>query len=614
MHKFNLSEVKKKGTLALFSTVAVLTLAACGQAATEEPAAAESASSEVASSESTTEESTASESAATETESGIALVAEKPEVADVEVNNAPNRITATIKGDPSTEMAFNWYTTEEVAESAVTISTNEDMSDAQTFEATPEEVTNQYAERDKDGYYIYADVEKDEEGETVEENGEPVINGYYTDENLEPTDEWMTGDGIGQITLQDVTEYSYKADASGLTPNTTYYYQVGSEEGEKSEVGTFDTAGAAGDPFTFVHYTDTQNAYWNENVRNEAAFGADTIAQAIDTVDADFILHTGDIVETAEVEDEWVDIMAQSQDSFLQEPLSVVPGNHDEYALNDGDEPVTEKFNQHFNVDAENDAVDGGSYYSYDYNGVHFVSLNTNDNKTDGKMVGPEQMEWIRQDVEEARANGAEWVIMTYHKPLYSASYHSLSDEDVQAVREELTALIDELDIDLALQGHDHVLSRTNSLTHVPTEESFSNAEVAEDASVMEDRDGVPTYVNPTGTTYILPNTGGTKLYDYVYGKSLDHLHKVRPALDWMTQEDLDHYNSLFALAAQPETDDPAFEESHSNNRDSSTQNFATYTVEGNELTVGMYQVSGNVLEDEERTVDLVDEFAIVKE
>ena len=561
-----------------------------------------------------TESSAPVEQTAEHEEFSPVLSDEKPAVAAVPVNNMPNRIITTINGNTQTEMAFNWYTTDLFEDAKVWVSKSGNFDDALEFKAEATKVTSSYGERDKNGNYIFAEVKENSEGEPVEdENGEPVLNGYYTDRQAHG-DDWMSGD-YGHIELTDVTEYSYKAKATDLEPNTDYYYQVGSESGKVSETGTFKTSGKAGDPFKFVHYTDTQNTFWNENVRNEAAFGANTLMNALETAgDADFVLHTGDVVETAEVEDEWVDLFGQSQPYFMQTAMAVASGNHDEYALEYGDDPLTEKFNEHVNVPAANNKIDGGSYYSFDYNGVHFVTLNTNDNKEsednpEGKAIGEEQMEWIREDVEKARANGAEWIVLNYHKPLYSKSYHSLQDEDVQRVREELTALIDELDIDLALQGHDHVISRTHSLTHVPTEENFSNAEV-EDVETFVGDNGVEYMEDPDGTVYVLPNTGGTKEYDDVYSKGLDHLHEVRPDLNWMTQENMDHYNSLFGFGGQPQDTD-AFDDSHSNNRDSSTQNFAIYEVEDDEMIVSMYQLSGDFMLGEERSVELVDQFGI---
>ena len=55
-----------------------------------------------------------------------------------------------------------------------------------------------------------------------------------------------------------------------------------------------------------------------------------------------------------------------------------------------------------------NDAVTGGSYYSFDHSGAHFVILNTNDNKEsednlEQGAIGQEQMEWAKQDIAQAR-------------------------------------------------------------------------------------------------------------------------------------------------------------------------------------------------------------------
>src|SRR5699024_150036 len=95
--------------------------------------------------------------------------------------------------------------------------------------------------------------------------------------------------------------------------------------------------------------------------------------------------------------------------------------------------------------------------------------------------------------------------------------------------------------------------------------------------------------------------------------KGVDHLHEVRPDLDWMTQEDMDYYNDLFAYGNQPQETD-SFEDSHSNNRDSAVQNFAVYEMADDELVVSMYQIEGELLEGEARTVEMVDQFGIVKD
>ncbi|WP_326035043.1 purple acid phosphatase family protein [Staphylococcus xylosus] len=553
-----------------------------------------------------------------ESNNKIKILDKKPKVEEIKKQNKPNRIITNINGNPQSEMGFSWYTSDKFDDSKVWVSESKNFKNAKTFDADAQKVDSKYLERDKQGNIIFKDIAKDDEGEPVKgKDGKEKVNGYYTDKHAGGP-EWMSGDKHGKTNLITEAEHTYKAQAKGLKPNTKYYYKVGSDKGKKSQVGQFKTAGKKGDPFNFVQYTDTQNAFWNENVRNEAAFGADTLKNAIQTAgDPSFALHTGDFIETAEVEDEWKDLYKQSRPSFMSLPVVATAGNHDEYALNEEDEKLLTKFNEHVNVPKENDAVNGGSYYSFDYNGAHMVVANTNDNKKskdnpDEKAIGKKQMEWIKEDIKKARDNGSNWVVLNLHKPMYSKSYHALSDEDVKKIREELTKEIDELDVDLVLQGHDHVLSRTHPLEHTSTKNSFVNAK-KEDTKQFVGQDNVTYYDNPKGSVYVLPNTGGTKEYDSIYDRSLEHIKKVRPELSGLTEKDLEHYNSLFKLGKQPQETD-AFKDSHSNNRDSSSQNFSVYEVEGNTLKVKIYQLNGDISKGEQRNVELVDEFGIQKD
>lgn len=529
----------------------------------------------------------------------------KPAVIPVKKNNQPNRISSTLKNNTKTSRSFHWFTTEPAKNPVVLISATADMHTAQAFPASVRSVDSHYLERDKDGYFIYKKTD----------SAGKVIN-YFTDRDKtdikwEPKKEAKNKNEKVGVDVTITKETIYYADVQGLTPATTYYYQVGDKDGLLSDVGTFKTSGAEDKPLTFIHYTDTQNAFWNEHIRNEAQFGADTLHQAQKKApEADFILHTGDIVEIAEAEDEWVDLMSQSQKYLLSMSLVPVPGNHDEYGLNKG-KLFPKKFNEHFNVESAG-KIDGGSYYSFDYNNAHFIVLNTNDNKNqDKKALGKEQLKWLREDVKKSRKNGAKWIILAYHKPLFSKSYHSLQDEDVQNVRDDFMKAIDDLDIDLALQGHDHVFSRTKSLNYASKSESFVNAKI-DFADFSYDANHYKTLYSPKGTTFVIPNTGGTKAYDAIFNKSLKHIHNVRPKLNWLTQQQLEHYSSLFEVGYQPQLSE-RFKEKHANYRDSSDQNFAIYKIEGNKLTGEIYQVSGDLSKGEPRKISLVDKFSLEK-
>lgn len=551
----------------------------------------------------------------------IDLQDEKPEVAPVPESNEPNRIAMNLPEDPSTSMSFNWYTTDAVKDSVVRVSTKEDMSDAKEFPADVAEVTSEYAERDKDGYYIYASVAVDDEGEFIlDDNGEPKeVYGYFTDEQIDRENtKWTSiGDELGYLELQEVVEHTNKSTATGLKPATKYYFQVGSESEGFSETGSFTTASDGTAKTQFIHYTDTQNAFWNANVNNEAAYGANTLELARKTApDATFAVHTGDFVETAQIEDEWVDNLDMSRESNINLPHAYTAGNHDEYNINylgrDGEVDAT-AFNEHTNVPVTNDAIDGGSYYSFDHSGAHFVVLNTNDNKEsednpEGGAIGKKQMEWAKKDIEKARAAGANWIVLMYHKPVYSASYHALQDEDVQVTREEFVKIADELGVDIVLQGHDHNLTRTKSLVYTP--DNFSYGEVED--TKKEEIDGVEYHVNPDGVTYVIPNTSGTKTYDAIYKKGAEHVAKVRPKLNWMTDDDVELWNGLYDIAEQPE-DSPKFEYKHENYRQSEKQTFAVYTFDKDTFRIDFYMVEGDLHGGEERTVTLRDSYGIAK-
>lgn len=529
----------------------------------------------------------------------------KPVVAPIKKNNAPNRITSTIKGDPATMRAFTWFTSDEFDNPVVKISTSPSMKNAIIVEATPIKVTSHYIERDQKGYFIFKRVNR--------KTGQVV--GYFNDENKKapwfPRNEVPNKDERPAVDVIKTPETSYKALAENLKPNTTYYYQVGSRQGKFSPVGTFKTAGGKTDAFGFIQYTDSQNAYYNEHTNNEARYAADTLFQAQKVLpNASFVLHTGDFVELAEAEDEWVDLMNQSQKGLLKMSLVPVAGNHDEFTIN-RDELMLNKFNDHFNVDSIG-KIDGGSYYSFTHNNAHFVVLNTNDYKRDDeKAIGKEQMDWFKADVKKARENGVDWVIVTYHRPLFSKGYHSLQDVETQNVRDEFMKTIDELGVDLALQGHDHTYSRTKSLSYAPKEQSFVNAKI-EDVKYSYNGANIKTFYNPKGTIFMVPNTAGTKAYDAIFDRPLAHIHKIRPKLDWLTQSQLEHYNSLFEKGFQPQTTDK-FNTSIGNDRDNTIQNFATYTINGKTLTAKVYQVSGDLSKGEARTVYQVDEFVIQK-
>ncbi|MEX2185731.1 MAG: metallophosphoesterase, partial [Pirellulales bacterium] len=116
-----------------------------------------------------------------------------------------------------------------------------------------------------------------------------------------------------------------------------------------------------------------------------------------------FVMSVGDLIEgystdRGEVEAEWKEFLGFMDQMKMK--FFFVAGNHD--ATN----PLMHQiWREHF----------GPLYYSFDYNGVHFVCLNTEDPTT---KIGDKQMEWLAGDLE--KNNGARWTLVFLHKPLWN--------------------------------------------------------------------------------------------------------------------------------------------------------------------------------------------------
>lgn len=95
------------------------------------------------------------------------------------------------------------------------------------------------------------------------------------------------------------------------------------------------------------------------------------------------------------------------EESMLQVPLLIAPGNHEDMRANRDGEDIPYLFNYHINQPVTNDAINSGSYFSFDYNNIHFVLLNTEDNRQssdnfEGGCIGFQQLDWLEEDLAAA--------------------------------------------------------------------------------------------------------------------------------------------------------------------------------------------------------------------
>ena len=246
----------------------------------------------------------------------------------------------------------------------------------------------------------------------------------------------------GENTLGNADKYFHSIAVENLEPNTKYEYTVGS--GSNTYSGTFKTAPEKGsnDSFKFAFLADTQVS--NEN--NAKAAGA-TFANL--SKDLDFLYLAGDITDKATNENQWELLFNNGglfpnagQDLLGNTLISAVQGNHDNNTLT-----------RHINAPAES----GNIVYSYDYGPATFIMLNLETARYDASARA-KQKEYLTKTVEEAKKRG-QWTFVGFHKSLYTGASH-ITDSDIIEARQYWAPTFANLDVDVVMQGHDHVYSR----------------------------------------------------------------------------------------------------------------------------------------------------------
>lgn len=285
--------------------------------------------------------------------------------------------------------------------------------------------------------------------------------------------EWMTVDAVKEIeSVNTADEDYYKCDISSLSPDTEYEYKIGKKESDKdsdwTKIFKFRTAKESIDEFTFIAVGDTQGITWNGMTSGDKGFMFAMAAyqEAFEEVkDPAFILHTGDVVETGNNKDMWNMYFKSLNGYGTSTPMFAAIGNHDslgtplyfDYHFNHPNNGGNAALDQSFK-----NAVTGNilqlfqnadeTIYSYDYGDAHFIVLNTGSYSNQDKHIIDAQRDWLTRDLEANK--DAKWKIMLFHEPVYHRAGAGES-------RPWLHDVIEGYGVDLVIQGHSHLVTRT---------------------------------------------------------------------------------------------------------------------------------------------------------
>jgi len=336
--------------------------------------------------------------------------------------------------------------------------------------------------------------------------------------------EWKTVTAVKENEAINYAEEYYKVELTSLSPDTEYEYKIGKKASniasDWSKTYAFKTASGSEDEFTFLAVGDTQGITWEGTSVSNKGF---MYAQAAYTEameenpDAAFLMHAGDVVESGGNADQWNMFFDSLGEIGATTPHFAAIGNHDTVSV--GGEFY---FDLHFNHPnnggtAKLDTVYTGqitngnlkamasradeTFYSYDYGDAHFIVLNTGNYSGDDKMLIEAQRKWLEEDI---KANAcARWKVVLLHEPVY----HRVGGAES---RPWLYDVIESNGVDLVLQGHSHLVTRSYPMKDGKIATKSAGDEIAQG----------------TGTVYT--TIGSTALnHDSIGSPNMEEMYKI---------------------------------------------------------------------------------------
>ncbi|WP_194911569.1 metallophosphoesterase [Catenulispora rubra] len=154
------------------------------------------------------------------------------------------------------------------------------------------------------------------------------------------------------------------------------------------------------------------------------------------------------------------------------------------------------------------------SVYSFTYGDVGIVSADANELSWEiqgllGYSEG-EQASWLRRRLGEFRHDPEiDFIVVFFHHCAFSTCDGHSSDGGVRKV---LAPLLSEFEVDLAVQGHNHIYERSNPIKYDAATNTGSSSVQATSKSFHE---AATVHPQTDGTTYITVGSGGRPRYSW---------------------------------------------------------------------------------------------------
>lgn len=318
--------------------------------------------------------------------------------------------------------------------------------------------------------------------------------------------------GAAELTVKT----NHIVQVSGLQPNTTYYYSVGTSNStiaaqtnfffvtpppigtpQKTRIWVLGDAGTSGNA------TGSSGNASQIAVRNAYNNYAATNARA------DLILMLGDNAYNSGTDAEYQKgVFAIYTNNFCNTFTYACVGNHDTAQSTTANEaiPMFNWFTTPKNGEVGGLPTGNNLYYSYDHANIHFVVL---DSMVPAyRQIGSVMLSWLANDL---AATTQQWIIVYFHHPPYTKGTHNSDTEtDLIQVRQNITPILESYGVDLVLSGHSHVYERSFLVQgHTGMSGTFTNDNLVVGGS--GDPLGTGAYQKTTteGTVYAVSGSAG---------------------------------------------------------------------------------------------------------
>jgi len=307
---------------------------------------------------------------------------------------------------------------------------------------------------------------------------------WRTDAPMDATVDYGLEESNLNLTVSDSTVAGdHRIALTGLTVGSKYYYQVTSN-GVASDVYHFKTAPADGAEFKMIVFGD------NRPSSSDAPVQPQEFSDIVDLVIAeepDIVIMVGDYVQIISTShsynlDAWARFTNITDRLGHYAPIYGVLGNHDT-------KDYTGTLRLEYYFDAFELYDEPSTYFSFDYAGVHFTLLNSEEQYNEGRITGT-QYDWLVDDLTDT-SRSMKFVFA--HEPLYPLKHIRSAMDRNMTENVRLQQLFEDKNVTLFAAGHDHLFDR----------------------------------LTVNGVVHLIAGGGGAPLYNTLWGSAYHHYLKI---------------------------------------------------------------------------------------